>query len=203
MLGPCRAAALVLSHSVVLHMDLRTAALLVRTNGCHLTPLLLTPASTPTPTTLQAESMTRHYKTAILLIEFDADRAFALQSPSEMGPDIDHRNVISRLALLLLHHPRLRLLWSRSLHATADMFLAFKANQDEPDAAAAALVGVPVGPDGQPVPVSAQPQLATAACAFQQASFHQHALPAAQSTAARLTHSTYMCHLARGTCFPS
>jgi hypothetical protein len=136
-------------------------------------------ASTPRP--IQAESMTRHYKTAILLIEFDADRAFALQSPSELGPDIDHRNVISRLALLLLHHPRLRLLWSRSLHATADMFLAFKANQDEPDAAAAALVGVPVGPDGQPVPVSVAgtsectaPLLVTAACVLYKACMRCH-----------------------------
>jgi hypothetical protein len=97
--------------------------------------------------------MTRHYRTAMLLIEFEGDRAFALQPPSELGPEIDPRNVVSRLCLLLLHFPRLRLMWSRSLHATADLFLALKSNQDEPDAAAAALVGVPVGPDGQPVPV--------------------------------------------------
>lgn len=35
--------------------------------------------------------------------------------------------------------------WSRSPHATADIFLGLKRNQDEPDAAAAALVGLPPG----------------------------------------------------------
>lgn len=47
----------------------------------------------------------------------------------------------SKLVLLSLHFPRLRIIWIRSLHATADLFRALKANQDEPDAAAAALVG--------------------------------------------------------------
>ncbi len=47
----------------------------------------------------------------------------------------------SKLVLLTLHFPRLRIIWSRSLHATADLFRALKANQDEPDPAAAALVG--------------------------------------------------------------
>lgn len=32
-------------------------------------------------------------------------------------------------------------MWSRSLHATADMFSSLKANQEEPDPRAAALVG--------------------------------------------------------------
>jgi hypothetical protein len=38
-----------------------------------------------------------------------------------------------------------RLLWSRSQHATGELFLALKRNQEEPDAAAAALVGLPAG----------------------------------------------------------
>ncbi len=40
---------------------------------------------------------------------------------------------MGRIALLVLHFPRLRLVWSRSLHATADMFQQLKANQEEPD----------------------------------------------------------------------
>jgi hypothetical protein len=48
---------------------------------------------------------------------------------------------------------RCRLLWSRSPHATADIFASLKSNQDEPDPAAAALVGVPLGPDGVPLPL--------------------------------------------------
>lgn len=36
------------------------------------------------------------------------------------------------------------MLWSRSQHATGELFLALKRNQDEPDATAAALVGLPL-----------------------------------------------------------
>lgn len=52
-------------------------------------------------------------------------------------------NIISKLSLLVLHFPRLRIIWSRSLHATAEIFAALKANQDEPDEAKAIRVGVP------------------------------------------------------------
>ena len=47
----------------------------------------------------------------------------------------------SKLVLLTVHFPRLRLLWSRSLHATADLFRALKDGRDEPDPLAAAAVG--------------------------------------------------------------
>jgi DNA excision repair protein ERCC-4 len=50
-------------------------------------------------------------------------------------------------ALLVLHFPRLRLVWSRSLHATAEMFALLKANQDEPEPQTAAKVGVPTDQD--------------------------------------------------------
>lgn len=43
-----------------------------------------------------------------------------------------------------------RLIWSRSPHASAEMFASLKSNQDEPDPAVATLVGVPVGQDGRP-----------------------------------------------------
>lgn len=50
---------------------------------------------------------------------------------------------MSKLSLLVLHFPRLRILWSRSLHATAEIFASLKANQDEPDETKAVRVGVP------------------------------------------------------------
>lgn len=90
----------------------------------------------------QAEAMCRYYKTAILLIEFDGDRAFALQGAGELGDDIQVHSLMSRLTLLCLHQPRLRLIWSRSLHATADIYYALKSNHEEPDAITAATVGV-------------------------------------------------------------
>jgi DNA excision repair protein ERCC-4 len=43
----------------------------------------------------------------------------------------------------VLHFPRLRIVWSRSLHATADIFAALKSNQDEPDLDRSMRVGVP------------------------------------------------------------
>ena len=50
-------------------------------------------------------------------------------------------SLISKLCLLTLHFPRLRIIWSRSLHATADIFQALKVNQDDPDPVTAAAVG--------------------------------------------------------------
>ncbi|KFM27610.1 DNA repair endonuclease UVH1 [Auxenochlorella protothecoides] len=92
----------------------------------------------------QAEAMARHYATPVLLIEFEGDRAFALQAAGEVGDEPRLHSLMARLVLLTLHHPRLRLVWSRSLHATAATFAALKANQEEPDPVAAATAGVPL-----------------------------------------------------------
>ena len=56
----------------------------------------------------QAEAMCKHYSTPVLLIEFDPDKAFALQSMADIGDDIRANNVTSKLTLLLLHFPKLR-----------------------------------------------------------------------------------------------
>lgn len=66
-----------------------------------------------------------------------------MQSASDIGDDVTPTNVMSKLSLLVLHFPRLRILWSRSLHATAEIFASLKANQDEPDETKAVRVGVP------------------------------------------------------------
>ena len=55
--------------------------------------------------------------------------------------ELQQHSLISKLCLLTLHFPRLRIIWSRSLHATADIFRALKTNQDEPDPVSAAAVG--------------------------------------------------------------
>ncbi len=54
---------------------------------------------------------------------------------------VQQHSLISKLCLLTLHFPRLRIIWSRSLHATADIFRALKVNQDDPDPVIAAAVG--------------------------------------------------------------
>lgn len=91
--------------------------------------------------------MSRHYELPALLIEFEQDKSFALQAPEDIGKDISPYNIVSKLCLLFLHHPKLRCFWSRSLHATAELFLDLKANHEEPDAHAAAAVGVPISAD--------------------------------------------------------
>mmetsp|Transcript_10120 Transcript_10120/g.23076 ORF Transcript_10120/g.23076 Transcript_10120/m.23076 type:complete len:157 (-) Transcript_10120:604-1074(-) len=87
--------------------------------------------------------MLRHYKRPALLIEFDEGKPFALQGPGDLGSDISPQSVTSKLSLLIIHFPKLRLLWSRSAAHTVSIFQALKANQAEPDVAIAAIVGAP------------------------------------------------------------
>jgi DNA excision repair protein ERCC-4 len=100
----------------------------------------------------QAESMRRFYKTPVLLIEFTQGKAFSLQDVSELGSEITATNIVSKLTLLILHYPSLRILWSRSPHATVDLFKIIKKYQDEPDMEAAAALG-----NGLPMDDSAAP----------------------------------------------
>ncbi|GLD98642.1 hypothetical protein PINS_up007359 [Pythium insidiosum] len=89
----------------------------------------------------QAENMGRFYELPVLLIEFSQGKAFSLQDASELGSEISATNIVSKLTLLVLHFPQLRLLWSRSPHATVELFRVIKRNQPEPDVAVAAAVG--------------------------------------------------------------
>ena len=91
----------------------------------------------------QAESMSKHYKMPVLLIEFEREKSFALQALGDMSGDISLTSTQSRLCLLVIAFPRLRIMWSRSLHATAEMFAAFKIAEPEPTVEQAAAVGVP------------------------------------------------------------
>ncbi|RDX86604.1 DNA repair endonuclease UVH1, partial [Mucuna pruriens] len=91
----------------------------------------------------QVETMVRYYRIPVLLIEFSQDKSFSFQSASDIGDDVTPNSIISKLSLLALHFPRLRIIWSRSLYATAEIFTSLKANQDEPDETKAIRVGVP------------------------------------------------------------
>ncbi|ORX93909.1 DNA repair endonuclease XPF [Basidiobolus meristosporus CBS 931.73] len=90
----------------------------------------------------QAEAMSVHYKVPILLIEFDESKSFSLQSLGEMKSDIGLNDLSSKLVLLTIHFPKLRLIWSSSPHATAKIFEDLKKNHDEPDIHKAMTVGV-------------------------------------------------------------
>merc|ERR1712170_244425 len=62
----------------------------------------------------QAVAMTRYYKRPVLLIEFDANKPFALQGKYSLSNELNSNDTMSRLTLLTLHFPRLRILWCQS-----------------------------------------------------------------------------------------
>ncbi|KAJ8363860.1 hypothetical protein SKAU_G00126910 [Synaphobranchus kaupii] len=88
----------------------------------------------------QCLSMSRFYRRPVLLIEFDPAKPFSLVARSDMRQEISSGDISSKLTLLTLHFPRLRLLWCPSPHATAELFQELKCGRPEPDAAAAQAV---------------------------------------------------------------
>lgn len=79
----------------------------------------------------QAEAMTTYYKQPILLIEFNQDKSFLLQSVNKT--EISNEDIQSKIVLLLLAFPNLRILWASSPYASSEMFEDIKKNQKEPD----------------------------------------------------------------------
>lgn len=101
----------------------------------------------------QCELMSVHYQHPILLIEFDQDKSFSLQSMNEAKGKIVSRaittktksqdvDIQSKLVLLTIAFPRLRVIWSSSPYATSDIFAELKNNYDEPDLDKVAAVGL-------------------------------------------------------------
>ncbi|CAE6488441.1 unnamed protein product [Rhizoctonia solani] len=102
----------------------------------------------------QCEMMTAYYKQPVLLIEFEENKSFTLQAfqdtrttarkKDKAGPntlEIDDWDIQSKLVLLTLAFPKLRIIWSSSPYATADMFTEFKKNNKEPDPLVAIALG--------------------------------------------------------------
>lgn len=85
----------------------------------------------------QCISMSRYYKRPVLLIEFDPNKPFSLTARGALFQEISSSDISSKLTLLTLHFPRLRLLWCPSPHATAELFEELKQNKPQPDAATA------------------------------------------------------------------
>lgn len=83
----------------------------------------------------QTEAMMRRFKTYALLIEFDPEKPFCLMPDSDLGEEIRPGSLSSKLAVLTLSFPRLRLIWCRSPHVTADMFDLLKRDNPQPDPA--------------------------------------------------------------------
>lgn len=116
--------------------------------------------------------MSVHYKHPVLLIEFEENKAFSLGAisdlknytkPTQKYPNKPNRpatfgsdpsndasssapTIQSKLVLLTLTFPRLRIIWSESPHATAEIFTDLKTNQSEPDP----IKAITIGADGDP-----------------------------------------------------
>ncbi|KAG2342616.1 hypothetical protein BDR05DRAFT_1060084 [Suillus weaverae] len=115
----------------------------------------------------QCELMSVHYKQPVLLIEFEENKAFSLETVAESaksyikptnkyppkkstGPTDSDRappSVQSKLVLLTLHFPRVRIIWSSSPYGTADIFNDLKANAFEPDPNRAIAIGAEEDPE--------------------------------------------------------
>ncbi|KAF8310984.1 hypothetical protein DL93DRAFT_2061523 [Clavulina sp. PMI_390] len=101
----------------------------------------------------QCELMSAHYKQPVLLIEFEENKSFSMEllaDPKSGGPKpndakrgkgadapastkIDPQSVQTRLVVLTLAFPRLRIIWSSSPYTTASIFADLKANNPEPN----------------------------------------------------------------------
>lgn len=91
----------------------------------------------------QCQQMTRFYSKPILLIEFDQNRPFHLQGRYMLSRDAESNNteIMQKLQLLTIHFPKLRLVWSPSPYATAQLFEEIKLNKEQPNSTAAVQTG--------------------------------------------------------------
>ncbi|BFG00357.1 DNA repair endonuclease XPF [Drosophila madeirensis] len=91
----------------------------------------------------QCVQMQRHYAKPILLIEFDQNKPFHLQGKFMLSQQTTATNadIVQKLQLLTLHFPRLRLIWSPSPYATAQLFEELKLGKPEPDPRQAVALG--------------------------------------------------------------
>ncbi|KAJ8664216.1 hypothetical protein QAD02_005253 [Eretmocerus hayati] len=90
----------------------------------------------------QAIAMTRYYAKPMLLIEFDQNKPFCLQGNYYVSRDMKSMDITNKLQLLTLHFPKLKLVWSPSPHATAQLFEELKQGRPQPDAVKAAQIGI-------------------------------------------------------------
>ncbi|KAI0056711.1 hypothetical protein BV25DRAFT_1976751 [Artomyces pyxidatus] len=115
----------------------------------------------------QCELMSVHYKQPVLLIEFEEHKSFSLEIVQDMKSYVKPTSkyppkksaggasaepsappsIQQKLVLLTLTFPRVRIIWSSSPYATADIFNDLKANNREPDYKAAVSVGAEEDPD--------------------------------------------------------
>ncbi|KAK7969375.1 hypothetical protein PG996_002188 [Apiospora saccharicola] len=97
----------------------------------------------------QCETMFQHYQKPMLLIEFDQNKSFTLAPFADLSGNLSSVNpangpsdLQSKIVMLTLAFPRLRIIWSSSPYETAEIFAGLKTQEDEPDPVAAVQAGL-------------------------------------------------------------
>ncbi|KAF2135424.1 uncharacterized protein K452DRAFT_323063 [Aplosporella prunicola CBS 121167] len=100
----------------------------------------------------QAETMLQHYKSPMLLIEFDQNKSFTLEPFADLSNSVGAAamaapDLQAKIVMLTLAFPRLRIIWSSSPYQTAEIFEELKKQQEEPDPVKAVQIGLEDGED--------------------------------------------------------
>lgn len=113
----------------------------------------------------QAETMLLHYKSAMLLIEFDQNKSFTLEPFADLSGTIHSvssnnatSDLHSKLVQLTLAFPRLKIIWSSSPYQTAEIFEHLKTQEMEPDPVAAVRIGLEKGQTAEEQAFNREPQ---------------------------------------------
>lgn len=100
----------------------------------------------------QAETMLLHYKYPMLLIEFGQNKSFTFDTfgtdhTEKLTSAHNPQDLQSKIALLTLAFPPLKIIWSSSPYQTAEIFDELKKQQEEPDPVKAVRIGLLAGED--------------------------------------------------------
>jgi len=113
----------------------------------------------------QAETMIQHYKSPMLLIEFDQNKSFTLEPFADLSGSLSSvsaanasSDLQSKLVLLTLAFPKLRIIWSSSPYQTAEIFESLKTQELEPDPITAVRIGLEGGQGADEQSFNREPQ---------------------------------------------
>ncbi|KAG9242319.1 hypothetical protein BJ878DRAFT_426159 [Calycina marina] len=112
----------------------------------------------------QCETMFQHYKSPMLLIEFDQNKSFTLEPFADLSGSLSSisssgaSDLQSKIVLLTLAFPTLRIIWSSSPYQTAEIFESLKSQEMEPDPIHAVRVGLSGGEKAEDQTFNREPQ---------------------------------------------
>jgi DNA excision repair protein ERCC-4 len=98
----------------------------------------------------QVVKMFEYYKNPVLLIEFGDTKNFTLEPFADMAQSASAAamgtvDLQTKLVVLTLQFPKLRIVWSSSPNQTGEIFNELKREREEPDPMKAAMIGIEDG----------------------------------------------------------